>query len=63
MTKEERLNIIQEVISNIKDDATREMYQRLPKRIVYPVKWDAVKVVSNEQNCYPTRVDGLKQVH
>ena len=48
MTKEERLNIIQEVISNIKDDATREMYQRLPKRIVYPVKWATVKVISNE---------------
>lgn len=31
MTKEERLNIIQEVINNIKDDATREMYQSLPK--------------------------------
>ena len=48
MTKEERLNIIQEVINNIKDDATREMYQRLPKRIMYPVKWDTVKVVSDE---------------
>ena len=48
MTKEERLNIIQEVINNIKDDATREMYQNLPKRVMYPVKWDAVKVVSNE---------------
>ena len=48
MTKEEHLNIIQEVIENIKDDATRAMYQRLPKRIMYPVKWDAVKVVSNE---------------
>ena len=48
MTKEERLNIIQEVISNIKDDATREMYQRLPKRIMYPIKWDTVKVVSDE---------------
>ena len=48
MTKEERLNIIQEVISNIKDDATREMYQRLPKRIMYPIKWGAIKVVSNE---------------
>ena len=48
MTKEERLNIIQEVISNIKDDATREMYQRLPKRIMCPVKWDTVKVISNE---------------
>ena len=48
MTKEERLNIIQDVINNIKDDDTREMYQRLPKRIMYPVKWDAVKVVSNE---------------
>ena len=48
MTKEERLNIIQEVISNIKDDTTREMYQRLPKRIMYPIKWDAVKVISNE---------------
>ena len=48
MTKEERLNIIQEVIENIKDDATRAMYQRLPKRIMYTVKWDAIKVVSNE---------------
>ena len=48
MTKEERLNIIQEVIGNIKDDATREMYQRLPERIMYPIKWDAVKVISNE---------------
>ena len=48
MTKEERLNIIQEVIRDIKDDATREMYQRLPKRIMYPVKWDTVKVVSDE---------------
>ena len=48
MTKEERLNIIQEVINNIKDDATRAMYQSLPKRIVYPVKWDAVKVIGNE---------------
>ena len=48
ITKEERLNIIQEVIRDIEDDATREMYQRLPKRIVYPVKWDTVKVVSNE---------------
>ena len=48
MTKEERLNIIQEVINNIKDDATREMYQRLPQRIMYPVKWDTVKVVSDE---------------
>ena len=48
MTKEERLNIIQEVISNIKDDVTREMYQRLPKRIMYPVKWDMVKVIGNE---------------
>ena len=48
MTKEERLNIIQEVINNIKDDATREMYQRLPQRIMYPVKWDTVKVVSGE---------------
>ena len=48
MTKEERLNIIQEVINNIKDDATREMYQRLPKRIMYPIKWGVVKVVSNE---------------
>ena len=48
MAKEERLNIIQEVINNIKDDATREMYQRLPKRVMYPIKWDAVKVVSNE---------------
>lgn len=47
-TKEERLNIIQEVINNIKDDATKEMYQSLPKRIIYPIKWDAVKVVSNE---------------
>ena len=48
MTKEERLDIIREVVSNIKDDATREMYQRLPKRVMYPIKWDAVKVVSNE---------------
>ena len=48
MTKEERLNIIQEVINNIKDDATRAMYQNLPKRIMYPVKWDTVKVISNE---------------
>ena len=48
MTKEERLNIIQEVINNIKDDATREMYQRLPKRIIHPIKWDTVKVVSDE---------------
>ena len=48
MTKEERLNIIQEIISNIKDDATRAMYQNLPKRIVYPIKWDTVKVVSDE---------------
>ena len=48
MTKEERLNIIQEVINNIKDDATREMYQRLPKRIMYPVKWGAVKVSDDE---------------
>ena len=48
MSKEERLSIIQDVINNIKDDATREMYQRLPKRIVYPVKWDTVKVVSDE---------------
>ena len=48
MTKEERLNIIQEVIDNIKDDATRDMYQRLPKRTMYPVKWDTVKVVSDE---------------
>ena len=48
MTKEERLNIIQEVINNINDDATRAMYQRLPKRIMYPIKWDAVKVISNE---------------
>ena len=48
MTKEERLNIIQEVISNIEDDATREMYQRLPKRIMYPIKWDAAKVIGNE---------------
>ena len=48
MTKEERLNIIQEVINNIKDDATREMYQKLPNRIMYPIKWDAVKVVSDE---------------
>ena len=48
ITKEERLNIIQEVINNIKDDATREMYQRLPKRIMYPIKWDATKVVGNE---------------
>ena len=48
MTKEERLNIIQEVINNIKDDATREMYQRLPKRIAYPVKWGTVKVISHE---------------
>ena len=48
MTKEERLNIIQEVINNIKDDSTREMYQRLPKRIVYPVKWDTVKVIPYE---------------
>ena len=48
MTKEERLNIIQEVINNIKDGATREMYQRLPKRIMYPVKWDTVKVGSDE---------------
>ena len=48
MTKEERLNIIQDVINNIKDDDTREMYQRLPKRIMYPIKWDAVKVTSNE---------------
>ncbi len=48
MTKEERLNIIKEVIENIKDDATREMYQRLTKRIMYPIKWDAVKVISNE---------------
>ena len=48
MTKEEHLNIIQEVIENIKDDATRAMYQRLPKRIMYPVKWDTVKVVSDE---------------
>lgn len=48
MTKEERLNIIQEVINNIKDDATRTMYQNLPKRIMYPIKWDAVKVVRNE---------------
>ena len=47
-TKEERLNIIQEVINNIKDDATREMYQRLPKRIMHPIKWDTVKVISNE---------------
>ena len=46
MTKEERLNIIQEAIGNIKDDATREMYQRLPKRIMYPVKWATVKVIS-----------------
>ena len=48
MTKEERLNIIQEVINNIEDDDTREMYQRLPKRIMYPIKWDAVKVISHE---------------
>ena len=48
ITKEERLNIIQEVINNIKDDATREMYQRLPKRIMYPIKWGTVKAVSNE---------------
>lgn len=48
MAKEERLNIIQEVINNIKDDATREMYQRLPKRIIYPIKWDTVKVISYE---------------
>ena len=48
ITKEERLNIIQEVIGNIKDDATREMYQRLPNRIMYPVKWDTVKLVRNE---------------
>ena len=48
MTKEERLNIIQEVINNIKGDATREMYQRLPKRVMYPTKWETVKVVSNE---------------
>ena len=48
MTKEERLNIIQEVIGNIKDDATREMYQRLPKRIMHPIKWDTGKVISNE---------------
>ena len=46
--KEERLDIIQEVIRDIKDDATREMYQRLPKRIMYPIKWDTVKVVSDE---------------
>ena len=45
MTKEERLNIIQEVIDNIKDDAARTMYQKLPKRIMYPVKWDTVKVI------------------
>ena len=48
MTKEQRLTIIREVISEIKDDATREMYQRLPKRIMYPIKWDAVKVIGNE---------------
>ena len=48
MTKEERLNIIQDVINNIKDDDTREMYQRLPNRIMYPIKWDTVKVVSDE---------------
>lgn len=48
MTKEERLNTIQEVIDNIKHDATREMYQKLPKRIMYPIKWDAIKVVSDE---------------
>ena len=48
MTKEERLIIIQEVINNIKDDANREMYQRLPKRIMHPIKWDTVKVISNE---------------
>ena len=48
MTKEQRLTIIREVISEIKDDATREMYQRLPKRVMYPIKWDAVKVVSDE---------------
>ena len=48
MNKEECLNIIQEVIDNIKCDATREMYQRLPKRIMYPIKWDAVKVIGNE---------------
>lgn len=48
MTKEERLIIIQEVIDNIKDDAARAMYQNLPKRIMYPVKWDTVKVISNE---------------
>ena len=48
MAKEERLNIIQEVINNIKDDATREMYQRLPKRVMYPIEWDTVKVISHE---------------
>ena len=48
MTKEECLNIIQEVIDNIKDDATRAMYQNLPKRIMYPIKWGAIKVISNE---------------
>ena len=48
MTKEERLNIIQEVINNIEDDDTREMYQRLPKRIMYPAKWATVKVISHE---------------
>ena len=48
MTKEERLNIIQEVIDKIKDDATRSMYQKLPKRIIYPIKWDAVKVIPHE---------------
>ena len=48
MTKEKRLNIIQEVIDNIKDDATRAMYQSLPKRVIYPIKWGTVKVISNE---------------
>ena len=48
MTKEERLNIIQEVISNIKDDAARSMYQSLPKQVIYPIKWGTVKVISNE---------------
>ena len=48
MTKEERLNIIQEVINSIEDNATRTMYQNLPKRIMYPIKWDTIKVISHE---------------
>ena len=48
MTKEERLNAIQNVIDNMEDGATKEMYQTLPKRIIYPIKWPTIKVISYE---------------